>query len=212
LTIKKDDKKIEAKTDNQQLYLNAIKKNDVILCQGPSGSGKTFCAIGYAIGQLLDKRISKIVIAKPLLEAEKAIGAMPGDLKNKTEYYYGSLISTVKEFIDHGRFERYLQDKNIEFLPISFWRGHTFTNSIVIVDESQNLLLSQFKLAVTRIGHNSKMIFCGDCKQSDLKYDKPIYGDCIERLQDIEGVAKITLFEEDIVRHDIISKILSKLP
>jgi len=209
--LKKDNQKLEAKTTNQQKYLDAIKKHDVILCEGPSGSGKSFCAIGYAIERLIEKRISKIIIAKPLLEAEKNIGAMPGDLRNKTEYYYGSLMHTVKEFIGHEQLEKRLQDKSIEFLPISFWRGYTFSNSVIIIDEAQNLLLSQFKLAITRIGYKSKIIFCGDTEQSDLKYDEPIYKKCIGKIREVEGVCAIKLEYEDIVRHSIISKILSKL-
>lgn len=204
-------KAFEPQTTGQNSYINIIEDNDVILCEGPSGSGKTFCAIGYAIGKLLQKDIEKIVMAKPLLEAEKAIGAMPGDLRNKTEYYYGSLVSTLREFISYDQFEKFLQDKKIEFLPISFWRGHTFSNAIIIVDEAQNLLSSQFKLAVTRIGFQSKIIFCGDNNQSDLRNDNPIYEDIIKKLISIDKISLARLDQKDIVRHDIIAQILKKL-
>ncbi len=204
-------KDFQTKTLGQQTYLDIIKNNDIVLCHGPSGSGKTFCAIAYAVNQLLQKNISKIILAKPLLEAEKEIGSLPGDLKDKTQYYYGSLVDTIKEFLGYDQFQKFISNKKIEFLPISFWRGHTFSNSIVIVDEAQNLLMSQFKLAITRIGFGSKIIFCGDNDQSDLRHSKPIYKDVIDKLTDIDRLSSVKLTTSDIVRNDIIAKVLKKL-
>jgi phosphate starvation-inducible PhoH-like protein len=198
------------KNKHQEDYIRTIKNNDVILCQGPSGTGKSFCAIGYAVEKLLNKNIKKIIIVKPLLEAEKSLGAMPGDLKNKTEYTFGPLVSIVREFISYEELERFTQQKKIEFLPISFWRGHTFADAIIIIDEAQNLLLSQFKLAITRIGYNSKLIFCGDDNQSDLPINS-IYQISIDKLHDIERVGIMHFTTDDIVRHELIGKILKKM-
>lgn len=201
---------VKAKTTNQEIYLDLIRKNDIVFCDGPAGSGKSYCAIGFAIEKLLNEELEQIVIAKPLIEAEKEIGALPGTLGDKTEYHFGSLLETFKCFITCKELEDFVKKKKIRFLPIGFWRGHTFNNSAIIIDESQNLLINQFKLAVTRIGYKSKTIFCGDSNQSDLKI-QPIFSECIQKLKLIDGVGCIQLTYEDIVRNDIIAKILKEI-
>jgi len=198
---------LKAKTPNQKTYLEKIKTNDVILCNGMAGTGKSHCAVGSAVLALDNKEISNIIVAKPLIEAEKSIGAMPGEIGEKVFWYFNSLSEIFLNFMDKKRLNILIENKTIQFLPISFWRGYTFGKSYIIVDEAQNLTMTQLKLVFTRIGPESKLILCGDTQQSDLGISPSGFQICINKLVGINRLDKMQLEKKDVVRHGIISDI-----
>src|SRR5204862_1456101 len=156
------------KTLNQKLYLEEIEKYDMVFGIGPAGTGKTYLAVSMAVRSLLDKKVSRIVLTRPAVEAGERLGFLPGTLQEKIDPYLKPLYDALYEMVDVERIDRYLERGVIEIAPIAFMRGRTLNDSFVILDEAQNTTPEQMKMFLTRIGYNSKAVITGDVTQVDL--------------------------------------------
>ena len=203
-------KSLKAKTQNQQEYIREIEGNDVTLCTGPAGTGKT--AVGLACDYLLDGRVDKIVVTRPVIEAGRGLGFLPGTFEEKIHPYLIPVLEEMEYRLSPNRAKAYRDEGKIEVCPLEYMRGRNFHNSFMILDEAQNATFEQLKMFITRIGWNSKAVINGDMDQTDLMeieqggLDKFLY-----RLDEIDGVGIAELTDEDIIRNKIISKILNAL-
>lgn len=203
-------KEILPRSENQRIYLDAIKNNDIIFGVGSSGSGKTFIPIYLALDYLLNNRISKIIIARPAVCAGESLGHLPGDLKEKLDPYLRPLYDSFEFHISKGQIEYLIKIGMIEIAPIGFLRGRTLSNAFIIVDEAQNTTITQMKMILSRLGEGSKLVITGDNLQIDLP-NHVISGldDAIYRLRNIKGVEICFFDKKDVCRHILVSKILS---
>lgn len=211
--VAEDDKnnKIKGKTKNQEIYIEAIEKSTLTICSGPAGSGKTFIACGVAADLLLEKKIDKIIIARPLIECGQKIGAFPGDLKEKTEPFMVALLEAIGNFIPKTKMKSIRNDQILEICPLELMRGRTFHDSMIILDEAQNATRRQLKMFLTRFGHNSKVVVCGDHTQTDLPHSEGNTMHWILSKLDHKDIAKVFLTGEDIQRHGLIKYIVEQL-
>tara|TARA_R110000751_G_scaffold123810_1_gene224819 strand:+ start:17 stop:652 length:636 start_codon:yes stop_codon:yes gene_type:complete len=205
-------KSLKAKTQNQQEYIREIEGNDVTLCTGPAGTGKTAVSVGLACDYLLDGRVDKIVVTRPVIEAGRGLGFLPGTFEEKIHPYLIPVLEEMEYRLSPTRAKAYRDEGKIEVCPLEYMRGRNFHNSFMILDEAQNATFEQLKMFITRIGWNSKAVINGDMDQTDLMeieqggLDKFLY-----RLDEIDGVGIAELTDEDIIRNKIISKILNAL-
>ncbi len=202
---------VKAKTDGQQEYINAIRNNKITFAEGPAGSGKSFLPSIIAIELILAKKFEKLIIIRPLVQADIDIGMLPGTIEEKFEPFARPILDACIDGFGRGEIERMIKSKVIEMAPVGFLRGRTFKDSFVIVDEAQNLTVAQFKLILTRFGQNSKMVITGDSSQSDLDHGESGLIEVMEKLDGIDGIAITRLIQEDIVREPIVKKILERL-
>ena len=210
--IRPSRKKLKPKTENQAEYIRGMSEADVTFCSGPAGSGKTAVAVGLACEYILQNKVDKIIITRPVVESGRGIGFLPGTLTEKVHPYMVPIIEEMKLYLGLETFNSMRATNIIEICPLEYMRGRNFHNAFMILDEAQNATFEQIKMFLTRIGVASKAVVNGDLDQTDLKGDS--YGglhDCMDSLQNLNGVAICKLNEEDIVRNDIISKILQRL-
>jgi len=206
------DFQVEFKNKHQRDFYESIKSNDITFCEGPAGAGKTFIASYFALQALGNKESSYdgIVIAKPLVEAGgEKIGFLPGDVEEKTEPFMMSYYYNMEMLIGYQRLKVLRQDKIINVIPMAYMRGLTFSNKIVILDETQNASQEQMKMFITRLGEGSKYIIMGDSSQTDLRGVNGLK-DSIHRFKEIPGVGICRFDKYDIVRHKLISILLSR--
>jgi phosphate starvation-inducible PhoH-like protein len=205
-------KDLKPRTPNQKEYIRAIVENTITFCQGVPGSGKTHCAVGLALQYLLDDRVAKIIITRPVIEAGEKIGFLPGSYEDKLFPYLLPIEDEINYFIGPALSKKLKETNKIQIVPLGFMRGRNFHDSFIVADECQNASYEQLKMLLTRIGQNSKMVLTGDMSQSDLA--RSLQGGfkvISDYLTGVEGISSIILNETDIVRNPIISKILSKL-
>jgi|TARA_R110000751_G_scaffold42975_1_gene99410 phosphate starvation-inducible PhoH-like protein len=205
-------KQLTAKTKNQEYYIELMSLCDVTFCTGPAGTGKTAVAVGVACDYLLDKRVEKIVITRPVIEAGRGLGFLPGTLDEKIHPYLIPVLEEMKYRLGSDRVRSYRNEGLIEICPLEYMRGRNFHNSFMILDEAQNATFEQLKMFVTRIGWNSKAVINGDLDQTDL-LDNSSGGleEFVNRLDNVKGVGIAELTNEDIIRNKIISKIIDAL-
>jgi phosphate starvation-inducible PhoH-like protein len=197
------------KTLNQKLYLDAIEKNDLIFGIGPAGTGKTYLAVSMAVRALIEKRVNRIVLTRPAVEAGERLGFLPGTLQEKIDPYLKPLYDALYDMLDVERVDRHLERGAIEIAPIAFMRGRTLNDSFVILDEAQNTTPEQMKMFVTRIGYSSKAVVTGDVTQIDLPSGRLSGLVEAERvLNRVEGVRFIHFNERDVVRHPLVQRIV----
>src|SRR6516162_6482898 len=197
------------KTLNQKLYLEAIEKNDMVFGIGPAGTGKTYLAVSMAVRALLEKRINRIVLTRPAVEAGERLGFLPGTLQEKIDPYLKPLYDALYDMLDVERVDRHIERGVIEIAPIAFMRGRTLNDSFVILDEAQNTTPEQMKMFLTRIGYNSKAVITGDVTQVDLPIGK--MSGLIEArnvISGVEGISFIHFNERDVVRHALVQRIV----
>jgi len=200
---------IKAKTVGQRKYVDAIKKNTVILGLGPAGTGKTFLAVAMAVTALRAKEVNKIVLTRPAVEAGEKLGYLPGDLQNKIDPYLRPLYDALYEMLGAENYARQVEKGTIEIAPLAYMRGRTLDDSFIILDEAQNTTPEQMKMFLTRLGFNSKAVVTGDLTQTDLPYGKKSgLAEAAKILGGIEGIAIHHFQECDVVRHRLVQKII----
>src|SRR5256885_3693232 len=174
-----------------------------------SGTGKTYLAVAAAVDALTRKRVKRIILARPAVEAGENLGFLPGDMQAKINPYLRPLLDALREMMDYEMVKRYMADDVIEVVPLAYMRGRTLNNAFIIMDEAQNTTVPQMKMFLTRMGLNSKVVVSGDTSQVDLpSHTKNGLTDAIGRLRDIEGFANVVLTREDIVRHRLVQEIV----
>ena len=205
-------KQLSPKSPNQAAYLDAIDRSDITFCTGPAGSGKTSLAVGMACRYLLEGRVEKIVITRPVVESGKGLGFLPGTLTEKVMPYLVPVMEEMKLYLGLDNFGLMRGAANIELCPLEYMRGRNFHNTFMLLDEAQNATLEQIKMFLTRIGIGSTAVVNGDASQTDL--DSRMAGGldfCVHRLAEVDGVSTCTLEGCDIVRNKIIASVLSAL-
>jgi phosphate starvation-inducible PhoH-like protein len=202
-------KQVTPKSVSQREYLEAIEKHDIVFGVGPAGTGKTYLAMAQAVAFLVAKRVTRIILARPAVEAGEKLGFLPGDLQEKVNPYLRPLYDALYDLLDVERVERLLERGVIEVAPIAFMRGRTLNDAFVILDEAQNTTSEQMKMFLTRLGFGSKAVVTGDVTQIDLPAGKG--SGLIEALKvvtGIEGIATINFDERDVVRHGLVQQIV----
>lgn len=190
-------------TENQELYINALKTSSQIIVLGPSGTGKTWCAATHAINQYLLGNIAKIIITRPAVSVGKPLGSLPGDIHEKFSPWLSPILSVFEEQLDRGTLETAIKNGNIILAPLEYMRGSSFNDAFILVDEAQNLDIAQFKMLVTRVGDNCQFVMNGDIRQSDIRdqsgLSKAIH---LAKKYNIDAtVVEFTL--DDVVRSDV---------
>jgi len=201
--------RLKPKTAGQTRYVEAIAHNDITFGIGPAGTGKTYLAVALAVAFFKAKRIKRIILTRPAVEAGEKLGYLPGDLQAKIDPYLRPLYDALFDMIDAERFEHYLQSGVIEVAPLAFMRGRTLNDAFIILDEAQNTTPEQMKMFLTRMGFNSRVVITGDVTQIDLpKAQKSGLVEAMRILKDIEGIAMIYFRESDVVRHPLVARIV----
>jgi phosphate starvation-inducible protein PhoH and related proteins len=200
---------VQPKSVNQRRYLEAIESHDMVFGIGPAGTGKTYLAVAMAISALLAKRVSRIILARPAVEAGERLGFLPGTLQDKIDPYLRPLYDALYDMLEPEKVDRYLEKNVIEIAPIAFMRGRTLNDSFVILDEAQNTTSEQMKMFVTRLGFNSKAVITGDVTQIDLPNAKRSgLLEAADVLKKVEGLAFAYFDDTDVVRHHLVQRII----
>jgi len=202
-------RRVAPKTINQRRYLDAIEAQDIVFGIGPAGTGKTYLAMAQAVAFLVAKKVSRIILARPAVEAGEKLGFLPGDLQEKVNPYLRPLYDALYDMLDVERVARYIERGTIEIAPIAFMRGRTLNDSFVILDEAQNTTSEQMKMFLTRLGFGSKAVITGDITQIDLPTGRPSgLIEAMKVVNDIEGISFIYFDERDVVRHRLVQQIV----
>lgn len=202
-------RRVAPKTINQRRYLEAIDTHDIVFGVGPAGTGKTYLAMAQAVSYLVARKVSRIILARPAVEAGEKLGFLPGDLQEKVNPYLRPLYDALYDMLDVDRVSRYLERGVIEVAPIAFMRGRTLNDSFVILDEAQNTTSEQMKMFLTRLGFGSKAVVTGDVTQIDLPPGRTSgLVEALKVVQGIEGIDVIHFDDRDVVRHQLVQQIV----
>jgi phosphate starvation-inducible PhoH-like protein len=200
---------VQPKSVNQRRYIDAIEQHDMVFGIGPAGTGKTYLAVAMAISALLAKRVNRIILARPAVEAGERLGFLPGTLQEKIDPYLRPLYDALYDMLDPEKVDRYLEKNVIEIAPIAFMRGRTLNDSFVILDEAQNTTSEQMKMFVTRLGFNSKAVITGDVTQIDLPNARRSgLLEAVDILKTVEGLTFCYFDQSDVVRHHLVQRII----
>ena len=207
--IKTPKKSVIARSEKQSEYIKALKENDIVMSLGPAGTGKSFLAVSVAITLLMEKKIDRVILSRPAVEAGEKLGFLPGDMKEKVDPYLRPLYDALYELFGADKIDKKIETGEIEIAPLAFMRGRTLKNCFAILDEAQNATETQIKMFLTRIGENSKLVVNGDPSQVDL-INKRDSGLIKSRniLKDLEEIKIIEFDHNDVVRHPLVSKII----
>ena len=202
-------RRVMPKTVNQRRYLDAIEQCDVVFGVGPAGTGKTYLAMAQAVTYLLEKKVSRIILARPAVEAGEKLGFLPGDIAEKVNPYLRPLYDALYDMMDTEKASRLIERGTIEVAPIAFMRGRTLNDAFVILDEAQNTTSEQMKMFLTRLGFGSKAVITGDITQIDLPTGR-VSGlvEALRVVRAVEGIAFITFDDRDVVRHKLVQQIV----
>jgi phosphate starvation-inducible PhoH-like protein len=202
-------KQVRAKTRGQIEYARAVRAHDLVFCAGPAGTGKTYLAMAMAAAALRQGETSRIILTRPIVEAGEELGFLPGDIMEKVDPYLRPLHDALHDVMGADQFQRYLTRGTIEVVPLAYMRGRTLNDAFIVLDEAQNTTPGQMKMALTRLGFGSKMVVTGDTTQTDLPVAmKSGLLHAIEVLDGLPGLAVVRLGREDIVRHDLVQRIV----
>jgi len=199
---------IRSKTVGQHRYIEAIRNNDIVFSIGPAGTGKTYLAVAMAIDYLKREEVKRIILTRPAVEAGEELGFLPGDIQAKVSPYLRPLYDAIYDMIPASEFEKLTEHGRIEMAPLAFMRGRTLNNSFVILDEAQNTTSIQMKMFLTRLGFHSRAVITGDVTQIDLEEGTSGLMAVQEILQGIEGISFIHLTKSDVVRHQLVARII----
>ena len=203
-------RKIIPRSENQKKYFELLNHKDIVFTDGPAGTGKTFIAVAKAVSSLQEDKIKKIILSRPAVEAGEKLGFLPGDLKEKVDPFLRPIYDALYEMLPYDQVEKKISNNVIEIAPIAFMRGRTLEDCFIILDEAQNTTRTQMKMFLTRLGRNSQMVIVGDSTQIDLvSKDDSGFIDASEKLTKINDIGFITLQEKDVVRHDVVRKIIN---
>ena len=210
LVVRTDRKLITPRTPNQARYMRALEGHDLVFALGPAGTGKTYLAVAMAVALLKQKRIDRLILSRPAVEAGERLGFLPGDLKEKVDPYMRPLYDALRDMMPDGKLEQKVEAGQIEIAPLAYMRGRTLANACVLLDEAQNTTAAQMKMFLTRLGENSRMVVTGDPSQTDLP-PGTVSGlaDAVEKLDGIASLAVVRLEKSDVVRHPLVSEIIN---
>jgi len=207
--IKTPKRSVIPRSERQKKYVRALKESDIIISAGPAGTGKTYLAVAVALTMLLEKKIERIILSRPAVEAGERLGFLPGDMKEKVDPYLRPLYDSLYDLLDYEKIQKRIEIGDIEIAPVAFMRGRTLKNSFAILDEAQNATDTQIKMFLTRIGENSKIVINGDPSQIDLP-NKNLSG--LNRSKKLLGhlneISVVDFDHKDVVRHPLVSKIV----
>ena len=207
--IKTPKRSVIPRSERQKKYVRALKESDIIISAGPAGTGKTYLAVAVALTMLLEKKIERIILSRPAVEAGERLGFLPGDMREKVDPYLRPLYDSLYDLLDFEKIQKRIDIGDIEIAPIAFMRGRTLKNSFAILDEAQNATDTQIKMFLTRIGENSKIVINGDPSQVDLS-NKNMSG--LDRskklLRHLKEISVVDFDHSDVVRHPLVSKIV----
>ena len=200
---------IKPKTSGQKEYVDSISQNTVTIGVGPAGTGKTYLAVAAAVAAFRERKINRIILTRPAVEAGERLGFLPGDLQSKVDPYLRPLYDALFDMLGAETYQKYLERGNIEVAPLAYMRGRTLDDSFIILDEAQNTSCEQMKMFLTRMGFGSKMVITGDATQIDLPADK-LSGlkQAVRVLKNVEGIGICELTDQDVVRHVMVQRII----
>ncbi len=200
---------VRARTPGQDAYMRALKRQTLVFGIGPAGTGKTWLAVAYAVALFERKEVDRIILSRPAVEAGERLGFLPGDMREKVDPYLRPIYDALFDMMDARIVERALQSGEIEIAPLAFMRGRTLANAVVILDEAQNTTSMQMKMFLTRLGENSRMIVTGDPSQIDLPSGQTSgLNEATRLLAGVEGIGQVKFTAEDVVRHDLVARIV----
>ena len=208
-TIKTPKRSVIPRSKKQKAYVRALKTSQIVMSLGPAGTGKTYLAVAVALTMLLEKKIERIILSRPAVEAGEKLGFLPGDMKEKIDPYLRPLYDSLYDLLDYEKIQKKIESGEIEIAPLAFMRGRTLKNSFAILDEAQNATQTQIKMFLTRIGENSKLVVNGDPSQIDLPNKKQ--SGLIETkriLRDIKEISIVDFDYNDVIRHPLVTKIV----
>ena len=207
--IKTPKRSVIPRSKKQKEYVRSLKKNQIVISLGPAGTGKTYLAVAVALSMLLEKKVERIILSRPAVEAGERLGFLPGDMKDKIDPYLRPLYDSLYDLLDYDKIQRKIESGEIEIAPLAFMRGRTLKNSFAILDEAQNATETQIKMFLTRIGENSKLVVNGDPSQVDLP-NKNQSG-LIKTKAILKGIKEISVINfdhQDVMRHPLVTKIV----
>jgi phosphate starvation-inducible PhoH-like protein len=207
--IKTPKRSVIPRSKKQKEYVKALKSNQIVMSLGPAGTGKTYLAVAVALTMLLEKKVERIILSRPAVEAGERLGFLPGDMKEKIDPYLRPLYDSLNDLFDYDKIQRKIETGEIEIAPLAFMRGRTLKNSFAILDEAQNATRTQIKMFLTRIGENSKLVVNGDPSQIDLPNKS--HSGLIESqkiLKEIKEISIINFDHNDVIRHPLVTKIV----
>ena len=207
--IKTPKRSVIPRSKKQKEYVRALKTSQIIMSLGPAGTGKTYLAVTVALSMLLEKKVERIILSRPAVEAGERLGFLPGDMKDKIDPYLRPLYDSLYDLLDYDKIQRKIESGEIEIAPLAFMRGRTLKNSFAILDEAQNATETQIKMFLTRIGENSKLVVNGDPSQVDLpNKNQSGLTKSQKVLKDIEEISVINFDHQDVMRHPLVTKIV----
>ncbi|HYC63894.1 MAG TPA: PhoH family protein [Reyranellaceae bacterium] len=200
---------IQARSPGQRTYLQALRERDMVFALGPAGSGKTYLAVAIGVSLLLAGKVERIVLSRPAVEAGERLGFLPGDMKEKIDPYLRPLYDALHDMLPAEQIANRMESGEIEIAPLAFMRGRTLAHCFIILDEAQNTTPMQMRMFLTRLGEGSRMVITGDPSQTDLPNNqKSGLADAVETLSDVDGVRFVRLTSKDVVRHDLVTRIV----
>jgi phosphate starvation-inducible protein PhoH and related proteins len=202
-------RRVLARTPAQAAYLRALKRHALVFSTGPAGTGKTWLAVAHAVQSFERKEVDRIILSRPAVEAGERLGFLPGDMREKIDPYLRPIFDALYDLMDARIVERALQTGEIEIAPLAFMRGRTLSNAAVILDEAQNTTAMQMKMMLTRLGENSRMVVTGDPSQVDLPPGQTSgLAEAVRLLEGIEGIAHVSFTSADVIRHELVARIV----
>lgn len=209
LAVRTDRRTVTPRSPNQARYLRALEQSELVFALGPAGTGKTYLAVAMAVTMLKQRRVDRLILSRPAVEAGERLGFLPGDLKDKVDPYLRPLYDALQDMLPDGKMQQKMESGQIEIAPLAYMRGRTLANAFVILDEAQNTTPTQMKMFLTRLGENARMVVTGDPSQSDLPLGMPSgLVDAVGKLEGVPEIATVRFEKTDVVRHPLVSQII----